>query len=218
MTAVEDLVYGENEVIEGETYAHWMQEWWRWILKIPIESNPSNDRTGEFSNQFQDADVYFLGGGVTGPAANKWRLEKDTVTREINVPRGKPVLVPAAVGIVSIAEFPDLFDDKTLGNAYTMDRYKAEVTFLQGKIDGLVIEKEGFVYQVTPVFNVKYGENNIFDVHATENTPAVSEGFWLCLKPRNEDFNVQFSQRTEANQELNYHAFEYEVNCKIHLT
>jgi hypothetical protein len=212
-------VYGKDEKqIEGHDKIYWTKEWWRWILSIPRAVNPSNERTGEFSGINQATKVFNLGGGPTGPASSKWRLGEDKITRSVAVPQGMPILVPVAVGIISTSEFPNLLPDRQSFTDQYLQEYagSAEVTEKRVMIDDVPAKEEDIQYLTTDVFEVVYGESNIFDAPAGPSL-AASDGYWVFIQPPERDFKLQFSQKTEDNPVLGYYAFEYDITCNIEI-
>jgi hypothetical protein len=213
-------LYDKDAKVSDHSWEYWIVQWWRWILSISKDVSPSNDRTGEFSAINQKGEVYNLGGGPTGMAAKYWRIGKDEVTREIHVPNGKDILVPVAVGIVSISEFPSLFPDRQSLTREYVETYtqSPEVSILEATIDGRKITKEDFknYYVTTDIFDVVYVENNIFDAPPGP-TLAVSDGYWLLVNPHKQNFIIEFAQRTEENRRLGYYAFEYVIKCEVQM-
>ena len=127
-----------------------------------------------------------------------------------------PILVPVAVGIISTSEFPNLLPDREYFTEEYLDRYakSAVVSKKSVKVDGTQVKDEDIPYIATDVFDVVYGENNIFDAPAGPSA-AASDGYWVFIEPPEENFKLQFSQKTEDNPVLGYYAFEYDITCDI---
>ena len=45
--AISSGVFLPSSVPFGRTYSEWGDEWWRWLLAIPVRDNPNLDETGE---------------------------------------------------------------------------------------------------------------------------------------------------------------------------
>jgi hypothetical protein len=58
---ITELMYDPQDIVAGESYKDWTKRWWKWILKIPLDTNPALDVTGAFGIRDQPtADVWFL--------------------------------------------------------------------------------------------------------------------------------------------------------------
>lgn len=67
----------------GYTYAEWSAMWWQWALGIPVEMNPLLDDTGEDCGVDQDGSVWFLAGNFGGESE-----------RYCTIPAGRKVFFP----------------------------------------------------------------------------------------------------------------------------
>ena len=59
----------------GQTYGRWAAEWWQWALGVPAGKNPILDTTGQFCDQRQVGEVWFLAGA---PAVARQATERLT--------------------------------------------------------------------------------------------------------------------------------------------
>jgi hypothetical protein len=148
------------------TYGEWAAKWWQWALPIPTGDNPINDPSGEKCALGQQGPVWFLVGSGGGK-----------VERECTIPAGKAILIPAIVVECSYAEDQSLRTEDDLRACAKSDQ--DHVTQTAATLNGSALQ----VHRVqSPVFNFTFPADNIFA--APEGpTKAVSEGFWVFLKP-----------------------------------
>ena len=148
------------------TYGEWTAEWWKWLLSIPTGDNPLNDPSGERCALGQQGPVWFLVGSGGGKAE-----------RECTIPAGMAILIPAINVECSYAEDQSLITEDDLRACATSDQDL--VTETAATLNGSVLQ----VHRVqSPVFNLTFPVDNIFTVPEGP-TKAVSEGFWVFLKP-----------------------------------
>lgn len=150
----------------GRTYANWTAEWWKWFISIPTEDNPINDPSGERCLH-----------GQQGPVVNGLGSGGGKVVRECTIPAGKAILIPAIAVECSYAEDQSLRTEDDLRACATSDQDL--VTHTAATLNGSVLQ----VHRVqSPVFDLIFPADNVFA--APEGpTKAVSEGFWVFLKP-----------------------------------
>ena len=67
----------------GKTYGEWAGAWWNWLYSNPVSTNPALDETGEFANERQTEDVFFLAGTFG-----------TTESRSFSLPADEPVFFP----------------------------------------------------------------------------------------------------------------------------
>lgn len=148
------------------TYGEWTAEWWKWFLSIPTAENPLNDPSGERCALGQQGPVWFLVGSGGGKAE-----------RECTIPAGRAILIPAINVECSYAEDQSLRTDNDLRACATSDQDL--VTETAATLNGSVLQ----IHRVqSPVFNLTFPVDNAFAVPEGP-TKAVSEGFWVFLKP-----------------------------------
>jgi hypothetical protein len=172
-------LYSINETPFGTGYSTWIARWLNWSAGISNTEHPRDfaDRTCNVSQTWKD--VWFLPDTLNG-----------NIVRECEVPFGKAVFIPVTTGWQSVAESPE-FSGKPLneikdslikGASYCDDYNIVRVAEIDGKkVQGL----EGnspYRTNTTQLFNLTYGDNNIYDVKPG-TTPAFAEGWFLFLKP-----------------------------------
>jgi hypothetical protein len=159
-------VFSPDSSPYGRTYGEWTAEWWKWLISMPTEENPLNDPTGERCAEQQSGPVWFLVGSGGGKAE-----------RSCTIPAGVAVLIPAINVECSFAEDASLKTEDDL-RACAMEDQDL-VTQYGGTLDGVDLE----VHRVqSPAFNLTFPANNIFTAQEGP-TRAVSEGYWIFLKP-----------------------------------
>src|SRR4051812_33030806 len=94
--SMHEIMYPRNANPFGKTWEEWTARWWQWMLSIPKEQNPGNDKTGSYFNLNQnDPDVLFLAGTHRG---------SDPAERTIIISTGKAILFPVINFTTSYAE------------------------------------------------------------------------------------------------------------------
>jgi len=148
------------------TYAEWTAEWWKWFISIPTGNNPINDASGERCALGQQGPVWFLVGSGGGKAE-----------RECTIPGGRAILMPAINVECSYAEDQSLRTEDDLRACATSDQDL--VTMTAATLNGSVLQ----VNRVqSPVFNLTFPVGDVF-VTSGGPSQAVSEGFWVFVKP-----------------------------------
>ncbi len=162
-----------NSNFHGKTYGDWSAEWWKWVLSIPADRNPLNDTTGKFTTEAQSGDVWFLTGSWIG-----------TKELKINVPAGKAIFFPIINAECSKIE----------GNGNTQKELRAaakalidNVTVKEAIIDGRRLNLDNYRVASKLFYFRLPAENNILNVTVPPySSPAVSDGYWIMLKPLSE--------------------------------
>lgn len=154
----------------GLNYADWIVKWWKWILSIPKERNPALDKIGNYVHEGQcDPNVIFLSGTFGGP-----------VIRKCNVPSGKSILIPIINYECSFADEPSIESVNGLKS-----KCKSEIDDIRNlsfSIDQFYLNDLTPYRILSPLFDVRLGENNILDVER-QTTLMISDGYWVFLKP-----------------------------------
>lgn len=172
-------IYSIDESPFGTPYSTWIAKWWNWTAGIANSEHPRDfpERTCNISQTSKD--VWFLPDILDGK-----------IVRECEVPYGKAIFVPITTGEQGVAESEE-FKGKPLSQvknsiieaASYCDNYNVERT---AEMDGQKIQGlEGdspYRTNTTELFNITWGENNIYDV-IPQTAPAFAEGWFLFLKP-----------------------------------
>jgi hypothetical protein len=163
------MLFSPSSEPYGMTYGEWTAIWWQWFLSMPTNDNPINDQTGELCDSNQDGPVWLLVGSGGGQAK-----------RSCEIPAGKAILIPAIIVECSYAEDSSLTTEADLRACAKSDQDL--VSDVWATINGVDLPDED-VYRVdSPLFDFTFIANNV--ISAPEGpTQAVSDGFWLFLKP-----------------------------------
>ena len=167
----ESITFSPDSKPYQRTYAEWTAQWWIWFISIPTGENPlnyhiQNDPTGERCNIAQGGPVWFLVGSGGGE-----------VERECTIPAGRAILIPAINVQCSYAMHQSLRTEDDLRACATRDQDL--VTETAATLNGSVLQ----VHRVqSQLFNLTFPADNVFGASGGP-TQAVSEGFWVFLKP-----------------------------------
>jgi hypothetical protein len=154
----------------GVSYAEWTAKFWQWLLEQPSDNNPVNDQTGKnCANNQKDPNVWFIPGTAGGSAE-----------RTCTIPAGKAILVSIINVMCSFATDPELKSESELRSCVKDDQDK--VTSIELTLDGMNFQDLKKNRIQSPLFNVTLPNNNIFQGEPGP-TKAVSDGFWVFLKP-----------------------------------
>jgi hypothetical protein len=168
----------------GLTYAEHQQNFWKWILEIPANESPVNDRTGEKCANGQsnsNSSVFYLSfnnGGIS--------------TRSCEVPAGKGLFIP----IMQVE-----FSEKEVPNASIEDLRRA-VTKDQDSVNSLYLKIGDKEYKYgdlikyrtqTDVFEVAFPDNGIFGVIEGGVSKVIGDGFYIITEPLTKgNYSVHF--------------------------
>lgn len=128
--------------------------WMRWVAGIGPLHNPIADSTGEDAAIDQPGDVWFLAGTFGGPA-----------TRQVSVPAGVPIFLPA----FNIWEYPADGPAEPLPGA-----------FGQVELDGVPVDT---AVVSTPVPFVVQGARLNPVTRSRKPIPVVVTGWWALIDP-----------------------------------
>jgi hypothetical protein len=167
--ASNERVYPINSKPFGLTYGEWSAKWWQWGLSIPTNDSPIVDETGAKCAVGQNnSDVWFLSGHGGGE-----------VTRACSIPAGKAIFFPV-INVECDYLSPGLKTESDLRKCAKDDQDK--VTNLHAIVDGVAIPDLKKYRVQSPLFNMTVPEDNIMGI-SPGTTQAVSDGFWIFLKP-----------------------------------
>ena len=86
-----DWIVPSYQKVAGKSYGDWAGGYWAWLLVKPPDRSVTEDMTGQYCGDGQSGPVWFLSGAD----------EQSRIVRSCNVPRGKFLLVPAVMQIMS---------------------------------------------------------------------------------------------------------------------
>ena len=172
-------VYSPRVRTFGKTYNEWTIAWWNYMLSIPSDRHPINDKTGANALVGQTGPVVFLAGSLGEP-----------VNRNINLTSDKAILVP-------VVTFLDQFQGTNHGSqpkpGQTLEDFlKAEARGVVDQASALVIKVDGkdirtlSDYRVTSDLFYADASPDLKDVFGSNITDepraAVSDGYFILLK------------------------------------
>jgi hypothetical protein len=166
--------------VRADEYGDLTAEWWQWLFKQPVSTNPWFDETGERAANGQEkgsgpAGKYFFLCGVVNISG--------TAERTITVPAGKAIFFGVlnsewdTGGIGANLKVPQL---RALAAADI-----ATVTDIYACLDGVPLELRRiqspiFSYWVPPTDSVL----QFFGADVTGTVKqAYTDGYWVCLSP-----------------------------------
>ncbi len=162
---------GVRQAGQGK-YARMTAHWWQWILEQPTASNPNLDSTGaDAANGQPGGGVFFLAGAFGG-----------TVTRTFTVPRDAALFF-ALLNNVGLAPHPA---PQPKPDQNQVPQLRALIAPLVVNATGLHVTLDGVsllgsVKRVkSPVFHFTSPADGLLGAGAFT---AVSDGYWLYLKP-----------------------------------
>lgn len=186
------------------TLGEWTAKWWQWIISISKTNNPGNDLTGEYCGQGQQGPVWF----IVGTFENF-----QTAERKCTLPKEKAILIPVINSEKSYAEFPELKDENAVRSRAkdAIDRVTKKIIIIDGKE---IKNLQDYRVQ-SPLFNVVFPEDNIYGVKAGI-TQAVSDGYWILLRPSKEPSMhvLEFGGEARCLKD----GLEFATNVKYHIT
>jgi hypothetical protein len=153
------------------SYAEWTGKWWQWVFSIPKCTNPLIDDTGKHCTRGQDGPVWYLA-GTTG---STYYAE-----RKCMIPGTKAILFPIIVSQFSFAEKPQIMNNSELILHTSKDINQCSL--VEAIIDGMNLHDQATSRIRYGPFNLHVRNDNIWDLKAGQ-TKAVSDGYWVFLKP-----------------------------------
>ena len=168
----------------GLTFAEHQKNFWKWILEIPANESPLNDRTGEKCANGQsntNSSVFYLSmnnGGIS--------------ERTCKVPVGKGLLIPVMQVEWSDKEAPGASVEELHKSA---KKDQDSVNSLYLKIgDKEYKYKDLIKYRThTDVFEVVFPDNGIFGVIEGGVSKVIGDGFYIITEPLTKgNYSVHF--------------------------
>jgi hypothetical protein len=188
-------VFQTNSRPYGQSYVKWTEKWWQWAFSIPKDQNPIIDKNGKNCAKGQEGPVWYL----AGTTENTSHAQRSCV-----IPRVKSILFPIIASQFSRSEKPTMTHRELV-------RYAAkdidQASFLEVIIDNLHLTDLS-KYRVQSRFYLNIVEGNIWDVKSGA-TEAVSDGFWVFLKPLNEGNHTITFRGIEPNFKT---SVQYSIN------
>ncbi len=168
-------VYSITSTPYGKSYGEWASQWWDWFSAIPIQINPGTDTNGTNCAIGQpNKDMWFL--TLTFGTANQ-------VSRTCTIPSGRSVFVPVFANdcdgsepkqppLTTREQFLQCAKQQTDSNSF----------ILSVTIDGKALKSVEKYRVDSPLFNMKYPNNNVYNV-TSGVYPGVVDGFFVILQP-----------------------------------
>jgi hypothetical protein len=199
--SINPSIYSIDDKPYGLTYGQWTANFWKWVISIPQQNNPNNDATGaKCAINQNDPNVWYLTPTFGGAAE-----------RTCTISKGKAILFPLLAGECSYAENPNLKTESQLRACASQGQNVSRSMAVT--IDGTKLKNlENYRVQ-SQLFDLAYPDNNVFSVKAG-NSKAVSDGFWVFLKPLSPGkHELEFSASTIDPSGVN----NYNTHVKDHL-
>ena len=169
----------------GLSYEEHAKNYWKWVLSLPTDIGPFQDKTGEKCANGQinsNSSVFYLSGGGGG-----------SHDRQCKVPAGKGVLIPVIHVEFSEKEVPNASPEELSRLAkIDQDHVTSLVLEINGKKifdekyqNGIANEKNSIAKQYrthTGVFDVVFPENAMYGVSAGPSK-VVADGFYIITEP-----------------------------------
>src|SRR5688572_13791887 len=169
-------------VVHGKTVAEWTAAYWQWGTAIPMEGgNPLFDPLGVYCYKEQDEAVFFLPDSLFIIVVNDEVLPN----QGCEIPCGKPILLPLTWAIMWA---PGDCEPGRMDDCAALARtFVDSVTITELTLDGVPLSCPGDHREVSPVFEFHLPppapDNNVFFLDEPLTRKAVSDGYWLLLKP-----------------------------------
>jgi hypothetical protein len=200
----------------GKDWTFLIEDWCRWLISQPKDTNPCNDKTGEFTMKANDAyksDVYYLAGATGGKFERRCTL------------KSKPIFFPVVVDEESTAELPYLLDSKTSVPKPGFDNIllkkcvedQDKIISLEATIDKGTPNEVAFLtgtlvknrIKTDSPFDLDFQNDNLWDAMPIKSK-AMADGYWIFIQPPEPN-----SQHT-----IYFHAVEddFEIEVMHYLT
>jgi hypothetical protein len=187
---IELLVYETSYSPFDIPFRRWTELWWNWLHSFPKERSPASDNNGELCGLSQNnRNVWFLAGTLGGSA-----------TRTCKIPVGRAILFPIITSAFSYAVDPYLKTEEELTKSTKEDIDTANELSLSLD-DNIFGGLKQFRVMTEPFDDVINGKP----------TKAVSDGYWIFLKPiKPGKLKIHFSgQNRDFFNEVTYYLSIY---------
>ena len=198
-------VFSPDSKPYGYTFAQWSEKWWQWFLSIPAPQNPGSDTSGRYCAIGQtNPNIWYLTGAGSG-----------TYVRTCTVPAGRAILFQPAGNECSFVENPSLKTESELrACAISGD----QVSSIHVTVDGKNIQNLQTYIVQTPLFNLRFPENNILGQPAGL-TQAVSHAYVIMLQPLTPGkHELHFDQVTLGSPETGTGNFAYDITYHLNIS
>jgi hypothetical protein len=193
-------VFGPDTEPYGLPFDEWVVEWWNWLVGIPQDINPADDKTGEHCSVNQDnPNVWFLTGAFSG-----------TVERTCTIPAGRGIPIVIAGSECSFAEYRAIKTEEDLRSCAIPGN---QPKILEVTVDNVELKNLQNYIVVTPLFNLTIPENNLFGVQPGL-TQAVAHSYLIFLeplKPGNHTISFKTSYFGPDEPEPNSYDVKYKI-------
>ena len=193
----------------GQNMITWSEDWWKYIISIPTDSNPELDMTGADCTVSQHGKVWYLALLGTG-----------TVTRTCTIPHGRALLVNLS-GVLNDYPCPDttfhpaagqsLQDFLTQGAMQSVDLVNA----LTLTVDGHEVPNL-FSYRFTsPLFQFTGNttlQTTLDGCITGQPQPAVSDGYFVMLRPLSTGTHVVVFASSDTHN--NHTSVTYDITIR----
>lgn len=170
-------MYSRDRKPFGKPWEEWVVFWWKWCYSISTDENAVSDTTGKYCYKNQkDPDVWFLSGTFGGK-----------VERRCTLPSGRAILFPIINDLISYAEYKHLKSEQDL-SAYAKDDLDHSTVY-RVWVDDLELQNLQNYRVRSKAFSIVIPEGSRWT-----NTIAVTDGYWVFLKPLSsgEDHTIHF--------------------------
>jgi hypothetical protein len=204
-------LYPRESMPFGKTWEQWAAAWWQWCSHLPTKDNPVSDKTGEncWKNQ-KHPHVWFLAGTFGGK-----------VVRRCNIPIQRSIFFPVLNDRISFAEDRHLSSEDDL-RAYAkadLDNTKHCVAY----IDDIEISDLRKYRLQSDLFEFAFPPD-IDEELASSHSHAISDGFWVFLKPLCAGYHVIrfFGEKLKFDEADNYEGRgqvpKFQIDVTYHIT
>jgi hypothetical protein len=171
-------VYAAHSTVRGKTLNQWSAQWWQWLFSQQVSNSALFDDTGAKARLGDVDGAFFIGGAFNATG---------TATRTITLPSGKPVFFP-----VLNVEWDNAGEDPPVTTVEELRANAAvtaeSATVLHTTIDGQAVPDLFSHREISPVFSYTLpATDNLYQFFGLDVSGkvslAVSDGYWLMLKP-----------------------------------
>jgi len=185
------IVMPPHSVVDGKSIGEWSALWWKWALAIPVNDNPSLDKTGAKAKFGDVGSAFFLANWLGPPPG--------PVSRSVMIPENKFIFVPIEVAADDNSGNGCIAPSTTpCAGRLTVDQLVTQldaffnVTALHASIDSEPVNDLFEHRERAPIFG--YTEqltDNVIEVvfgyagpdSAGTVFPVVADGYYLMLRP-----------------------------------